>query len=182
MISQVTPSSLVLIGISSGCTVEVLTKTLDSVFDAVVLIVGVEEIKSQRNIERLKRELRICYPLIDRLLDSLDCGDSASKHSSDLVGLAETILCPENHLIQVVPLSTLAYSKNHPDCFRLVHRVRRFPLQLRPRPRKNRRRDQQLVVLAPRRSETLVFAGADREHVELKRHSSFSPVQEPHRK
>jgi flagellar biosynthesis protein FliP len=58
MISQVTPSSLVLIGISSGCTVEVLTKTLDSVFDAVVLIVGVEEIKSQRNIERLKRELR----------------------------------------------------------------------------------------------------------------------------
>jgi hypothetical protein len=50
--------SLVLIGISSGCTVEVLTKTLDSVFDAVVLIVGVEEIKSQRNIERLKRELR----------------------------------------------------------------------------------------------------------------------------
>jgi hypothetical protein len=41
--------------------VEVLTKTLDSVFDAVVLIVGVDEIKSQRNIERLKRELRASH-------------------------------------------------------------------------------------------------------------------------
>ncbi|KAH0812782.1 hypothetical protein GEV33_010014 [Tenebrio molitor] len=58
--------SLVLIGISSGCTVEVLTKTLDSVFDAVVLIVGVEEIKSQRNIERLKRELRANLLPLDR--------------------------------------------------------------------------------------------------------------------
>ncbi|RZC40534.1 fuzzy -like protein, partial [Asbolus verrucosus] len=94
--------SLVLIGISSGCTVEILTKTLNSIFNAVVLIVGIEEIKSQRNIERLKRELRICYPVIDRLLDSLDCGDSSNRHSSDLVGMAETILCPENHLIQIV--------------------------------------------------------------------------------
>ncbi|XP_063927858.1 protein fuzzy homolog [Zophobas morio] len=94
--------SLVLIGISSGCTDQVLAQTLNSIFNAVVLIVGTEEIKTQRNIERFKRELRTCYPLIDRLLDSLDCGDSASKHSSDLVGMAETILCPENHLIQIV--------------------------------------------------------------------------------
>ncbi|XP_044254046.1 protein fuzzy homolog [Tribolium madens] len=93
---------LVLIGISSGCTIEILTKTLDSIFNAIVLIVGIEEIKSQRNIERFKRELRICYPLIDRLLDSLDCGDSSSRHSSDLIGMVETILCPENHLIQIV--------------------------------------------------------------------------------
>ncbi|CAH0561149.1 unnamed protein product [Brassicogethes aeneus] len=91
-----------IIGIASGCSVEILTKLLDSVFSAVVLIVGLEEIKSQRNIERLKRELRVCYPIIDRLLDSLDCGDSTNKNSSDLVGLAEVILCTENHLIQIV--------------------------------------------------------------------------------
>lgn len=94
--------SLVLIGISSGCTVDVLNKLLESVFNAIVLIVGSEEIKTQRNIERLKRELRICYPVIDRLLDSLDCGDAHSKNSSDLIGLAECIMCSENHLMQIV--------------------------------------------------------------------------------
>ncbi|KAJ8926420.1 hypothetical protein NQ314_021208 [Rhamnusium bicolor] len=94
--------SVVIIGIASGCSLEVLNKLLESAFNAVVLIVGIDEIKTQRNIERLKRELRICYPLVDRLLDSLDCGDSSNKHSSDLAGFVETILCPENHLIQIV--------------------------------------------------------------------------------
>ncbi|XP_018568218.1 protein fuzzy homolog isoform X2 [Anoplophora glabripennis] len=94
--------SVVIIGIASGCSVDILNKILESVFNAVVLIVGTEEVKTQRNIERLKRELRVCYPLIDRLLDSLDCGDSTNKHSSDLAGFVETILCPENHLIQIV--------------------------------------------------------------------------------
>lgn len=51
--------SIVLIAISSGSTVEVLNKLLESVFNAVVLIVGIDEMKSQRNIERLKRELRV---------------------------------------------------------------------------------------------------------------------------
>ncbi|KAL1509312.1 hypothetical protein ABEB36_004074 [Hypothenemus hampei] len=95
-------NSLVIIGIASGCSVDVLNRLLKLVYDAVVLIVGIEEAKSQRNIERLKRELRVCYPVLDRLLDSLDCGDSTNKHSSDIVGYVETILCPENYLIQIV--------------------------------------------------------------------------------
>lgn len=129
-----------MIGISSGCTVQILNKTIDSIFNTIVLIVGIEEIKSQRNIERLKRELRvitlnfiywiiedffqICYPLIDRLLDSLDCGDSSNKHSSDLVGMAETILCPENHLIQVFInfFFSLCFNVNL-DSFRYFHRM-----------------------------------------------------------
>ncbi|XP_030762109.1 protein fuzzy homolog [Sitophilus oryzae] len=94
--------SLVIIGVASGCSVDVLNRLLQLVYDAVVLIVGINEVKTQRNIERLKRELRICFPVIDRLLDSLDCGDSSNKHSSDIVGYAETVLCPENHLIQIV--------------------------------------------------------------------------------
>ncbi|KAJ8913472.1 hypothetical protein NQ315_013852 [Exocentrus adspersus] len=94
--------SVVIIGIASGCSVDILNKLLESVFSSIVLIVGTEEIKTQRNIERLKRELRICYPVVDRLLDSLDCGDSNNKYSSDLAGFVETILCPENHLIQIV--------------------------------------------------------------------------------
>ncbi|XP_066253877.1 protein fuzzy homolog [Euwallacea similis] len=94
--------SLVIIGISSGCSVDVLNRLLRLVYDAVVLIVGIDEAKAARNVERLKRELRVCYPVLDRLLDSLDCGDSSNKHSSDIVGYVETILSPENHLIQIV--------------------------------------------------------------------------------
>ncbi|XP_060531593.1 protein fuzzy homolog isoform X1 [Cylas formicarius] len=94
--------SLVIIGIASGCSIEVLYQLLQLVFDAIVLIIGIDEIKNQRNIDRIKRELRICYPLIDRLLDILDCGDSSNKHSSDIVGFVETIMSTENHLLQVV--------------------------------------------------------------------------------
>ncbi|KAG5877686.1 hypothetical protein JTB14_003841 [Gonioctena quinquepunctata] len=94
--------SIVMIGIASGCSVDVLNQLLEEVFNTMVLIVGIKELKLQRNIERLKRELRVCFPMIDRLLDSLDCGDSSNKHSSDIVGFVETILCPENHLIQIV--------------------------------------------------------------------------------
>lgn len=87
--------------VSTGCTYVVLKKILQSVFNAMVLIVGIEEIKAQRNIERLKRELRVCYPVIERLMDSLNCGDASNKHSSDLIMLGESIMCTENHLIQV---------------------------------------------------------------------------------
>lgn len=48
-----------MIGIAAGCTKEILQKVLQSAFNAMVLIVGFDEIRSQRNIERLKRELRV---------------------------------------------------------------------------------------------------------------------------
>lgn len=57
-------NSIVLIGVSAGCTVTVLNKFLQSVYHALVLIVGTEEIKAQKNIERLKRELRVCLVLL----------------------------------------------------------------------------------------------------------------------
>lgn len=94
--------SINLIGVSSNCTEAVVTKVLESAFNAMVLIVGIEEIKAQRNVERLKRELRVCYPLVDRLMDSLDYGDASNKNPSHLVQMPELILCPENHLIQIL--------------------------------------------------------------------------------
>ncbi|CAH1174065.1 unnamed protein product [Phaedon cochleariae] len=94
--------SIVIIGIASGCSVDVLNDLLKEVFSTIVLIVGIKELETQRNIERLKRELRVCSPVIDRLLDALDCGDSNNKFPSDIVGFVETILCSENHLIQIV--------------------------------------------------------------------------------
>lgn len=53
-------SSIVIIGIASGCSMEILDQVIEATYNAVVLIVGTEEIETQRNIERLKRELRVC--------------------------------------------------------------------------------------------------------------------------
>ncbi|KAF5284601.1 hypothetical protein FQR65_LT02427 [Abscondita terminalis] len=92
--------SIILIGISSGCTIQIMTNLLESAFSAMVLIVGIEKIKAQRNNERLKRDLRLCYPLIDRLMDSLDFGGPTNKYSSDLMNMSESILCNENHMLQ----------------------------------------------------------------------------------
>ncbi|XP_031340603.1 protein fuzzy homolog isoform X2 [Photinus pyralis] len=92
---------VILIGISSGCTIQVLNKLLDSTFNAMVLTVGIEKIKTQRNTERLKRDLRMSYSLIDRLMESLDYGVATNKYSSDIISMTETILCSENHLLQV---------------------------------------------------------------------------------
>lgn len=53
--------SFVLIGISTGCTLKVFERLLQSVFNALVLIVGLQEIKTQKNVERLKREIRVVH-------------------------------------------------------------------------------------------------------------------------
>ncbi|XP_025829969.1 protein fuzzy homolog isoform X2 [Agrilus planipennis] len=94
--------SILIIGISSGCTKDALEKLLLSVFNAIMLILGVNEVRSLKNVEKIKRELRVIYPVIDRLLDCLDCGDSHSKYCSDLISLAEVILCNENHQIKIM--------------------------------------------------------------------------------
>ncbi|KAK5643566.1 hypothetical protein RI129_007411 [Pyrocoelia pectoralis] len=93
--------SIILIGVSSGCTIQVLNKLLESTFNAMVLTIGIEKIKTQRNTERLKRDLRMCYPLVDRLMESLDYGIATNKYSSDIISMTETILCSENHLLQI---------------------------------------------------------------------------------
>lgn len=51
--------SVVVIGIASGCSLDVLNKLLETVFSCTVLIVGRDELKMQRNVEKIKRELRV---------------------------------------------------------------------------------------------------------------------------
>lgn len=83
-------------------TSTVLREFLDSVFDAMVLSVGIDELVNLKNPERLKRELRIAYKVIDKLLESLETDDQVeSKGRSinnkiscgSLNNLVETILC-----------------------------------------------------------------------------------------
>ncbi|XP_044732200.1 protein fuzzy homolog [Chrysoperla carnea] len=93
--------SIVLIGIAHETSEEIISLLLESIFHAMVLTVGLEDIKNQRNVERLKRDLRISFPLIDRLLECVDTASTVNE-IVDLVGLSEVILTPENHLLQTV--------------------------------------------------------------------------------
>ncbi|XP_046611942.1 protein fuzzy homolog isoform X1 [Neodiprion virginianus] len=91
--------SILLIAIASGTTNNVLNRFLEAVFSAMILIVGIDEIKNPRNVERLKRDLRVCNPIIDRLLECLDIGDRICA-KTDLVDMTDSIMSPENHLLQ----------------------------------------------------------------------------------
>ncbi|XP_023651862.2 protein fuzzy homolog [Paramormyrops kingsleyae] len=54
---------------SDACGNLQLRRLLDNVWNCMVLVLGLEELTNVRNVERLKRELRSCYQLIDTFLD-----------------------------------------------------------------------------------------------------------------
>lgn len=91
--------SIILIAIASGATKYVLHKFLDAVFGAMILFVGIEELKNTRNMEKLKKDMRLCSPIIDRLLQCLDAGDGICS-KTDIVNMTECIVCQENNLLQ----------------------------------------------------------------------------------
>ncbi|KAK0098236.1 hypothetical protein PV326_010135 [Microctonus aethiopoides] len=91
--------SITLIAIATGTTKKVLENFIDAVFNAMILVVGIDEIKNPRNIERLKKELRSCHVIIDKLLECLDIGDRTGT-GTDLITMTNSILCSENHLLQ----------------------------------------------------------------------------------
>lgn len=66
------------------------------------MFVGIDELKNPRNPERLKRDLRPCYPLIDRLMESLDSQSASAVHPTLLLNFTESILCPEVQILQVI--------------------------------------------------------------------------------
>lgn len=91
---------IILIVIANGVTKYVLDKFLDATFGAMVLFTGIDEIKNTKNIERLKKDMRLCGPIIDRLMDCLDIGDKISA-KTDMINMTECIISPENYLLQV---------------------------------------------------------------------------------
>lgn len=93
--------SITLIVIASGTTKYILDKFLDAIFGAMILFVGIDEIKSTKNIEKLKKDMRLCSPIVDSLLQCLDAGDGISL-KTDIVNMTECIMCDENNLLQVI--------------------------------------------------------------------------------
>ncbi|KAF7692380.1 protein fuzzy-like [Silurus meridionalis] len=97
--------SLMLIGASSNAEVSELhlRRLLENAWNCMVLVLGLDELANVRNVERLKRELRSCYRLIDMLLergvDDLDC-DGDQGLMGDLTHCTDCILLPQPDLLQ----------------------------------------------------------------------------------
>ncbi|XP_032120408.1 protein fuzzy homolog isoform X1 [Sapajus apella] len=87
--------SITLIVLSSevGISELRLERLLQMVFGAMVLLVGLEELTNIRNVERLKKDLRASYCLIDSFL-----GDS--ELIGDLTQCVDCVIPPEGTLLQ----------------------------------------------------------------------------------
>ncbi|XP_012672961.2 protein fuzzy homolog [Clupea harengus] len=92
--------SVMLIAVSSGGDSTVtelqLCRLLENTWNCMVLVLGQEELSNVRNVERLKRDLRSCYRLIDQLLDP---GDDESVMGY-LTNCADCLLPPNPSLLQ----------------------------------------------------------------------------------
>nr|XP_048294073.1 protein fuzzy homolog isoform X7 [Myodes glareolus] len=85
--------TLILLSSEEGTSELSLERTLDMVFGAMVLIVGLEELTNIRNVERLKKELRASYCLIDSFLGN-------SELTGDLTQCVDCVIPPEGSLMQ----------------------------------------------------------------------------------
>ncbi|XP_012609882.1 protein fuzzy homolog isoform X2 [Microcebus murinus] len=86
--------TLIVLSSEEGVSELRLERLLQMVFGAMVLLVGLEELTNIRNVERLKKELRASYGLIDSFL-----GDS--ELIGDLTQCVDCVIPPDGSLLQV---------------------------------------------------------------------------------
>ncbi|XP_035526520.1 protein fuzzy homolog [Morone saxatilis] len=72
-----------------------LQRLLEDVWSCMVLVLGQDELASVRNVERLKRDLRSCFGLIDQLLEGSEGGILGN-----LTHCADSLLPPNPTLLQ----------------------------------------------------------------------------------
>ncbi|XP_078511374.1 protein fuzzy homolog isoform X2 [Lissotriton helveticus] len=70
-----------------------LNRLLDNVFHAMVLVVGLDELVNIKNVERLKKDLRACYRLIDSFL-------MVSEKSGDLTQCVDCVVPYDGPILQ----------------------------------------------------------------------------------
>ncbi|XP_026893983.1 protein fuzzy homolog isoform X3 [Acinonyx jubatus] len=85
--------TLIVLSSEEGTSELRLERLLQMVFGAMVLLVGLEELTNIRNVERLKKELRASYRLVDSFL-----GDS--ERIGDLTQCVDCVVPPEVSLLQ----------------------------------------------------------------------------------
>ncbi|NP_001035106.1 protein fuzzy homolog [Xenopus tropicalis] len=68
--------TLIVMSSESGASKLSLNRLLENVFNAMVLVIGLDDLVNIKNVERLKKDLRACYRLIDSfLLETEKMGD-----------------------------------------------------------------------------------------------------------
>lgn len=100
--------SLLFIGISTNLTEKVLRSLIEKSFEAMVLHVGINEIRNIRNVDRFKRDLKSSYfQLVEKLMEFSE---------TELLDFNESILSYEAEAIhaKLLEFSELTFS---PYCF-----------------------------------------------------------------
>nr|CAG4647953.1 EOG090X07E6 [Moina brachiata]SVE93050.1 EOG090X07E6 [Moina brachiata] len=72
---------------------------LDLIFHALVLYQGLDDLLNMRNVERLKKDLKICYPLIDMVLDNLSPQEDWEDFC-DITHCTDVMVCAERHTFE----------------------------------------------------------------------------------
>lgn len=85
--------TLIIVTSDDGASDIHLNRLLEFVFNSMVLLLGINELTSIRNVEHLKRELRSCYSLIDILLEGTDL-------TGNITQAVDVILCPDVSFLQ----------------------------------------------------------------------------------
>ena len=70
-------------------------RLLDNIFQCLVLMVGLDDLIALRNIDRIKRELRASFNVIDCLLNGLQPSDKTPLFC-DLIGAVDVMVAPES--------------------------------------------------------------------------------------
>nr|CAG4651027.1 EOG090X07E6 [Simocephalus serrulatus]SVE94279.1 EOG090X07E6 [Simocephalus serrulatus] len=76
-----------------------LKHVLDLVFQTMVFYLGLEELINVKNIERLKKDLKVCYPLIDTILDGLNPREDWEDFC-DLTKCTDVLCCSERQTFE----------------------------------------------------------------------------------
>nr|CAG4642556.1 EOG090X07E6 [Evadne anonyx] len=68
--------------------------TLDIIFQTMVFYLGLDDLLNLKNVERTKKDLKLCYPLIDKILDSLNPQEDWDNFC-DITNCSDVLSCPE---------------------------------------------------------------------------------------
>ncbi|KTF86630.1 hypothetical protein cypCar_00021722 [Cyprinus carpio] len=113
--------SLMLIAVSGGGGPAIselqLRRLLENVWNCMVLVLGQDELANIRNVERLKRELRSCFRLIDMLLERVS---DEQGFMGDLTQCADCMLLSHSGLLQEALDSFAQAAESEFGCL-LVH-------------------------------------------------------------
>ncbi|XP_040910790.1 protein fuzzy homolog [Toxotes jaculatrix] len=92
-----------------------LQRLLENVWNCMVLVLGQDELANMRNVERLKRDLRSCFRLIDQLLEERQEGILGN-----LTHCADSLLPPNSSVLQEA-VDGFAQAADSEFCCLIVH-------------------------------------------------------------